>query len=157
MMQPGMQWETTAGAGRIRGNFVLLRADSLRLLLPQQDVGAAAYVEHEPRATEQPGMYEHGEGDDLRLVVALSDRMRPLARFPVDRFVLASLEADDAGLSFAWNEVQVLIDAEFERHELPTALRVPGAPIDAYMERDGEVVLCTTAERVLAYALATGS
>jgi hypothetical protein len=151
-----VQLSVPAAAGRISGNFVLLRAGSLRLLLPQQDVGAAQYVEHEVRATEQPGMYEHGEGDDLRWVVALSDAMRPLTTFPTDRFVLASLQADGAALSFAWNEVQVLIDADFERHELPMALRVPGAPIDAYVERDGELVLCTTAERVLAYAAATG-
>jgi hypothetical protein len=156
MMQLKTQRETPARPGRISGNFVMLRADSLRLLLPQQDVGAAQYVEHEVRATAQPGMYEHGEGDDRRCVIALSDRMRPLASFPADRFVLASLEADGAELSFAWNEVQVLIEAEFEKHELPLAMRAPGAPIDAYVERDGEVVLCTTAQRVLAFALATG-
>jgi hypothetical protein len=147
---------SAGGEDGMSGNFVLLRADSLRLLLPQQDVGAAEYVEHEVRATAQRGMYEHGEGDDLRWVVALSERMRPLASFPTDRFVLASLEADGTALSFAWNEVQVLIDADFEKHELPTALRAPDAPIDAYVELDGEVVLSTTAERLLAYATATG-
>jgi hypothetical protein len=154
--QLGIQSPAPVVAGRISGNFVMLRAESLRLLLPQQDVGAAQYVEHEPRAMAQPGVFEHGEGDDARWVVALSAQMRPLARFPGDRIVLASLEADGAALSFAWDEVQVLIDAEFERHELPMALRVPDAPIDAYVERDGEVVLCTTAKRVLAYAMATG-
>jgi hypothetical protein len=143
-------------AGRISGDFVMLRADSLRLLLPRQEVGAAEYVEHEVRATARPGMFEHGEGDALRWVVALSGRMRPLTRFPADRFVLASLEADGPALSFAWNEVQVLIDAEFERHELPMALRLPGAPIGSFVERDGELILCTSAERVLAYAIATG-
>jgi hypothetical protein len=135
------------------GNFVLLRADSLRLLLPQQDVGAAEYVEHELRPAGEPGVYEHGEGDDLRWVVALSSEMRPLASFPADRFVLASLRTGESALSFAWNEVQVLIDAQLERHELPMAMRVPGAPIDAYVEHDGQVVLCTDAERVVSHAI----
>jgi hypothetical protein len=138
---------------RLNGNFVLLRADSLRLLLPQADVGAAEYVEHELRPSGEPGVYEHGEGDDLRWVVALSSAMRPLSAFPADRFVLASLRTGDSALSFAWNEVQVLIDAQLERHELPAAMQTPGAPIDAYIERDGQVVLCASAESVVSYAL----
>jgi hypothetical protein len=36
------------------------------------------------------------------------------------------------------------------------ALRLPGAPIGSFVERDGELILCTSAERVLAYAIATG-
>lgn len=136
------------------GNFVLLRADSLRLLLPQQDVGAAEYVEHAPRPAGEPGLYEHGQGDDLRSVVALSREMKPLARFPADRFVLAKLHAADSALSFAWNEVRVLIAATLERRELPAVMRAPGAPIDAYVEHDGHVVLCTTAQRLVSYAIA---
>ena len=153
-MKDKAQSQSPAVPGRISGNFVLLRADSLRLLLPQQDVGSAQYMEHELRATAQPGVFEHGAGDGLRRVVALSGRMRPLPGFPGDRFVLASLRTGDSALSFAWNEVQVLIDAEFERHDLPIAMQVPDAPIVAYVEREGEVALCTSAERVLAYAAA---
>ena len=143
-------------AGRVSGNLVLLRADALRLLLPQRDVGAAEYVAHAPRATGEPGVYEHGEGAGLRRVVALSSQLRPLANFPGERFVLASLLAGDAALSFAWNEVQVLIGAEFERHALPAAMQVPGGPIEAYVERGGELLLCTSAERVMSYAAMQG-
>ncbi|MCM2252773.1 MAG: hypothetical protein NDJ19_10485 [Ramlibacter sp.] len=138
----------------LSGNFVLLRADSLRLLLPQQDVGAAQYLEHAPRPAGEPGLYEVGQGDDLRPVIALSREMKPLARFPADRFVLASLHAAGSTLSFAWNEVQVLIGATLERRELPAVMRAPGAPVDAYVEHDGHVVLCATAERVISYAMA---
>lgn len=136
------------------GNFVLLRADTLRLILPQQDVGAAQYIEHEPRAAGEPGVFEHGQGDDARRVVALSAGMRPLEVFPRDRFVLASLVAGERTLACAWNEVQVLIDAQFERQPLPAALQAPGVPIEGYAERDGELVLFTTARGVLSYATA---
>jgi hypothetical protein len=139
---------------RISGNFVLLRADSLRLLLPQQEVGAAEYIGYEPRPTEVPSLFEYGEGDGLRQVIALSGQMRALATFPDGRFVLTKLMADQGELSFAWNEVRVLIDSEFERHQLPAAMQLPGAPIEAYVERDGEVVLCTTAGQVISYAAA---
>ena len=142
------------GSGRMSGNFVVLRADSLRLLLPQQEVGAAQYVEHELRPSVEPGLFEYGQADAWRQVVALSGQMRPLPQFPADRFVLAALPAGEGALSFAWNEVKVLIDADLERHPLPALLQVPGAPIEAYVERDGELLLCTSAERVVAYATA---
>ncbi len=153
-----MKRETEALArpapARVGGNFVLLRADGLRLLLPRQDVGAAEYIEHEPRPTGAPGLFEDGEGDGLRQVVALSDQMRVLPDFPRGRFVLTKLRAGEGELFFAWNEVQVLIDAQFERHALPPVMQAPGAPIEAYVERDGEVLLCTTATRVLSHVAA---
>lgn len=133
-------------------NWVLLRADTLRLLLPQQEVGAAEYIEHDPRPTATPGLFEYGAGDGLRRIVALSGQMRSLSTFPGGRFVLTRLLAGEGELSFAWSEVRVLIDAEFEPHPLPAALRAQGAPIDAYVEHDGEVLLCSTASAVLAYA-----
>lgn len=145
---------TRLAPARVGGNFVLLRAGALRLLLPRQDVGAAEYIEHEPRPTGVPGLFEHGQGDGLRHVVALSEQMRALPNLPGSRFVLTKLMADKGELSFAWNEVQVLIDAQFERHALPPVMQAPGAPIEAYVERDGEVLLCTTAARVLSHVAA---
>src|SRR5690349_4547840 len=70
----------------LRGNFVLLRADKLRLLLPQDHVGEASYLEEPPEPTELPGVFmRSGEaGEDL--IVAMSSRMKPLQSFPPDRF-----------------------------------------------------------------------
>jgi len=150
-----MRREATAPAPvpqRRGSNFVLLRADTLRLLLPQEDVGAAEYIEHEPAPTLTPGLFEYGTGGGLRRIVALSEQMHTLPAFPRGRFVLTRLMAGENELSFAWNEVRVLIDAEIAPHPLPAAMRVPGAPIDAYVEHDGEVLLCSTATGVLAYA-----
>jgi hypothetical protein len=151
-----MKLETEAPArlvpARVGGNFVVLRADALRLLLPQQEVGAAEYIDGEPHPTGTPGLFEYGEGDGLRHVIALSGQMRALATFPQGRFVLTKLMADEGELSFAWNEVRVLIDARLEPHPLPAAMRVTGAPIDAYVEHEGELLLCSTAAQVLGYA-----
>jgi hypothetical protein len=51
----------------------------------------------------------------------------------------------------------VLIDVQFERHPLPPAMQEAGAPIDGFVERDGGLVFCTTAERVVSYATAMGN
>lgn len=135
------------------GNFVLLRAGTLRLLLPQDEVGAAEYAQGAARPAGERGLFEIGEGGQARAVVALSGRMDLLAEFPPDRFVLTRLLGDDCELSFAWDEARVLIDAQLVRHPLPAAMRTPGAPIEGYVERDGEILFCSTAQQVMAAAL----
>jgi hypothetical protein len=135
----------------IRGNFVLLYADSLRLLVPQEDVGAAEYVEHGLNATSEAGVFCHGEGENERFVVALSERMRALPEFPASRFVLTRVAARQRKLAFAWNQLHVLIDRQIEPLALPRAMRVEGAPIERYVVLGGELVLCTTAQRIVRY------
>lgn len=138
----------------LRGNFVLLRADSLRLLLPQEDVGAAEYISGMPDATGATGIFAQGEGDAARNVVALSGQMRALPVFPQGRFLLTRLGGEEHDLSFAWSEVRVLIGAEFAPRPLPSALRMRNAPIVSYVEFDGEITLCTTAASVVSHTLA---
>ena len=142
------------GATALRGNFVLLRADTLRLLLPQGEVGAAEYVEGGPGPDSGGGVFEFGAGDQALAVVALSGRMQPLAAWPQGRFVVTRLAAGDVELSFAWNEARVLIDAQLQRRPLPAAMRVAGAPIEGYVEHEGELLFCTTARHVIEAACA---
>ncbi|MEO5669144.1 MAG: hypothetical protein ABIR26_00505 [Ramlibacter sp.] len=143
---------SSAGVGR--GNFVLLRAGTLRLLLPQDQVGDAEYVEHTVRPTETPGLFAYGDEGGQRLVVALSDHMLGLSEFPRDRFVLTRLANTRYDLSFAWHEVRVLIDTTLERRQLPAPLGADAGPIEDYTMIDDEPVLCSTAEAVVSFTLA---
>ena len=145
-----------SATANLRGNFVMLRADGLRLLLPQDEVGAAEYVEGRASPTGAAGFFETGEGADARTVVALSGRLQPLAQWPQGRYVLTRLGSGAGELSFAWNEARVLIDARLERQPLPPVMRAPGAPIRGYVEHEGELVFCTTAGAVIEAALAGG-
>ena len=145
-----------AAGSALQGNFVVLRADALRLLLPQQEVGAADYVDSAPVPSGEAGVFFCGEADARRSVVALSDRMQPLAEFPAGRFLVTSLRTPELELSFAWDEVRVLIGVRLEQHPLPPAMRLPGTPIHGYVEHAGELLLCSTAEQVLACAAGGG-
>lgn len=137
-----------------RGNFVVLRAGTLRLLLPHEDVGAAEHLGEAPAGPAQAGIFELEVLGERRAVVALSEQLRPLERFPGGRFVLARLHGGEA--SFAWDEVRVLIDAAVDPRPLPPAMRSAGGPIDGYVQLGGELLLCATAPRVLAYAAGAG-
>lgn len=122
----------------LEGHYVLLRADSLRMLLPQASVGAAEYRD----AASCAG----------RTVVAPSGRLRPLDEVPAGRFVLTQLAASGEGSAwFAWDEVHVLIAVKLRARPLPPALRATGMPFTAYVEIDGEVVLCADPVALGAY------
>lgn len=139
---------------RGRGNFVVLRAGALRLLLPHEDVGAAEHLGEPPPGAAQAGVFELEVLGERRAVVALSEQLRPLECFPSGRFVLARLHGGEA--SFAWDEVRVLIDTAVDARPLPPAMRTAGGPIDGYVQLGGELLLCATAPRVLAYAAGAG-
>lgn len=138
---------------QVRGDFVLLRAGSLRLLLPQHDVHATEYMEQAPDPIGIPGIFSLGEADgEAHLVAALSETMRMLSEIPTDRFLLTRFDGERRHFSLAWSEVRVLIDTALELRPLPAIMQGKAGLIDAYVELDGELAFCTTAHRVLAEA-----
>lgn len=135
---------------KMRGDFVLLRADSLRLLMPQRDVTSTEYIDRMPGATAEPGIFVLGDDPGAaQVVLALSERMDKLDSFPPDRILLTRFTGPTRTTALAWTEVRVLIDAELEFHALPAILRGGGGLIDAYVEIDKELAFCTTVQRML--------
>lgn len=134
---------------KMRGDFVLLRADSLRLLIPQRDVSSTEYIDQPPVATDTPGVFVLGKApEETQTVRALSAQMDALDRFPPDRFLLTRFTGTDQGVALAWTEVRVLIDTELEFHAMPAVMQGRGELIDAYVEIDQELAFCTTAQRI---------
>lgn len=116
-----------------RGNFVVLRAGALHLVLPQEDVGAA----------------EHGEAGQAGEVVAPSELLQALGSLPADRFVLTRLAGGTK--QYAWSELKVIPDAQLQVHPLPEVLRMKNGPIDGFVEFQGTIAFRTDARRVVAY------
>lgn len=143
----------TASPATLRGNYVLLRADTLRLLLPQHEVGAADYLEGTLEDAEMTGLLQYADHQEQRRFAALSARMTLLPACPADRFVVTSLGAAD-DLGWCWDEVKILIDVELHPQLLPTVLIAPNTPVDRFVEHDGEIAFLCSAQRVLTYALA---
>lgn len=135
---------------KMRGDFVLLRADSLRLLIPQRDVSSTEYIDETPVATAEPGVFVLGEKPGgAQTVLALSAQMDLLHRFPSDRFLLTRFTGSRQGTALAWTEIRVLIDTELEFHAMPAVMQGKVELIDAYVEIDSELAFCTTAQRML--------
>ena len=147
--------QTTAPATReLRGNFVLLRADALRLLLPQHDVGAASHLGSAPRPTDFPGFFEQGDAASAQPVVALSSDMLPLAQFPADRFFVTAIATPLGEMGFGWSEVSVLLDARLQAQPLPAALFGAQSALREFVEIDGRVVFCCDSTHMTDHAFA---
>lgn len=147
----------------LRGNYVLLRADSLRLLLPQHEVGTAEHLADALGVSEVTGLHPYPCDADApasvagRRFAALSMHMKLLPANPGDRFVVTPLGAGNDDLGWCWNEVRVLIDVELHPQPVPAVLVGPHAPVDRFVEYEGEIAYLSSAARLLAYALAPGN
>ncbi len=133
----------------VRGNYVLLAADTLQLLLPQHDVGAAEYLSGTPGPSHQLGVFRGAAG---RRYAALSAEMRLLAQYPAGRFLATPIGRQDDVL-WCWNELRVMIDVELEIRALPPVLCAPDTPVRQYAEIDGKLAYLCTEEHLRILAL----
>ena len=139
----------------LRGNFVMLRADTLRVLLPQSEVGAAEYLEERPQPTGEPGLLRLPDDTCNRKFAALSGRMTLLAACPDGRFVAATLGGREEP-AWCWDELKVLIDTELHPKPLPAVLVTPLTPVESYVEYEGSLAYLCSAGRLAGFALQSG-
>ncbi len=140
------------GTPTMRGNFVLLKAGHLQLLLPQDDVGAAEFLDGTVQPSLERCFFEvtTGGAAQERLLVALSERMTLLEEPPRERFLLTAFPARP-GILMCWDEVQVLLDKEIAPCALPPAVMAPGAPVSEYVEFGDDIAFLCDADRLLAH------
>ena len=120
---------TTQAVRTVRGNYVLLRADALRLLLPQTDIQSTNYMQTRPEPIEcERGLLHMPGSDDGAVYVALSSDMRLLGTCPSDRFVSTRLQGD-VDVQWCWSEVRVLMDAQLSCETVPPVLLAPHTPV----------------------------
>ena len=136
----------------ISGNHVMLRSGPLRLLLPQAAVRAAEYRHGMPVPTGRFGVFELQGERATRLVIAPSSGLRPLAAYPIERFVITQLQGCEDDVPWlAWDEVRVLIDKQFERWPLPAAVAMPGLPVEGYVELGPDLAFTAQASALAAH------
>ncbi len=136
----------------LRGDYVLLTADTLHLLLPRHEVGAAEYLESRLEAGEEPGLLR-SQGGGTRVFAALSAEMTLLPHCPPERFLVATLGEQGDDLGWCWNELKILIDVELQPQPLPPVLLAPETPVSQYAEVDGKLAYLCSADRVRSFAL----
>ncbi len=136
-----------------RGNYVLLIADTLHLLLPQHEVGAAEFLEGVLEASNEPGLLQLAGDDSQRRYAALSKQMTLLPHCPPERFLVTPLGDGNDDLGWCWDELHILIDVDLQPHPLPKVLIAPDTPVDQCVEFDGKLAYLCNAQQVKSFAL----
>jgi len=135
-----------------RGNFVLLRADALWLLLPQHEVGAIQYLDAPPEATgAESGLHRQQLADGPRQLAALSSHMTLLHAFPTDRVLVTALVGTP--IAWCWSEIKVLIDTSVQALSIPHVLHAPGIPVREFVEHDAGIAFVCDAQALCAFAV----
>jgi hypothetical protein len=136
----------------LKGHYVMVRAGTLRLLLPQASVGAAEYGRRNYVPTPHRGVFAIEVDGTPEPAMAASEFLTPLADMPRERFVLTRFgEVQKDPCWLAWDEVRVFIEPQFALRSLPVALRSPGMPVTSYVEYAGDIMLCANGSAVLSY------
>lgn len=152
--EQGNEVMTTAQQAVVaRGNYVLLTADTLLLLLPQDEVGTAEYLDGELEAGEEPGLLKLKGTDNPRRFAALSAHMTLLPDRQPGRFLVATLGDGTDDLGWCWNELKILLDVKLAIHPLPAVLLTPTTPVDRYVEIEGKLAYLCSARQVKSFAL----
>jgi hypothetical protein len=142
--------QRTTSSTRSSNEYVLVCADAVHLILPQQDLGESIYLECDPALTAEPGVFSMATGEGKSIpVIALSENLAPLEVFPSSRFVLTRLIGPQT-LFFAWSEVRVLGRIAINSMPLPPILCPSEAPLETYTVLDkGQLAFCTSAAQLL--------
>lgn len=139
----------------LRGNYVLLTADTLRLLLPQHEVIAAEYLRGTLVPGEAPGLLKlQGAASDRRFG-ALSSQMQLLRHCPPDRFLVTTIGEGNSSFGWCWNDMKVLIDVELEARPLPAVLLAADTPVDQYVELGGKLAYPCSAQKLYSFVQTT--
>ena len=125
---------------------VFLRADNLRLLIPQTEVAAIGHLDARPEPSGLPGLLAVPGRDDACYLV-LSGDFGLLDSCPDNRFVTTRMYTDDGMETFwCWEEARVLLDFAPEIHPIPDVLLTAKSPLREYALMDEQLVFLCHAE-----------
>ena len=135
---------------------MLLRADNLRLLVPQTDIDTTEHLGSRPIPSGMPGVLAVPGKDDACFIV-LSDTFQLLESCPEDRYITTKFVTDDGMESYwCWTEVRVLMDYAPQPHEVPEVLLYAGSPLHQYVVMDEQPVFLCSAQILQDLVLRTG-
>lgn len=153
-LSPSASVSAVSSKKRLSGNFVLVRADDLRLLLPQQEVVSTDYLQGKPELMDaQTNLLHVPDSADGAVYVAMDENMRLLKTSPDDRFVTTSLQGIE--LRWCWTEVRVILGETIESWSLPPVLLSPYTPVREIAAVGSEWVYVCSAEILQQYVLAS--
>lgn len=140
-------------------DFVLLRADNVRLLVPQYQLGHTEYLTEKLsicEGTDGMGLFCVMDNINGYIYMAISEQLRILTTPPIDRAVVTPIQASDGGqIRWCWNEVHSVKRQSIHLQPLLPCMITPHTPVTHFAElEDGHLAFLGDANSLLQYALA---
>lgn len=140
---------------RLQGDYVLLRADSLRLLVPQSNLTNIIHLQDRLTVAEQcikdPKQLLIQQSDQEQQLLALSEDLTLLSAVPKNRFVMTQ-HTQTATIHWCWTEVQLFNHLDMKCEQLPPIVRTDITPIDAIVTlADGKQAFVCQFDNLLNY------
>ena len=127
------------------GQYVFLRADGLRLIVPQGEIGDIEHLDSVPQPGGAPGLLSV-PGQDEVCFLALSEGGTLLDACPEDRFVSTRITSPEGvETQWCWTEARVLLDFAPEFHDIPAILLNAASPIRQYVLMEEQPVYVCSA------------
>jgi hypothetical protein len=136
----------------LRGNYVLLTADTLSLLLPQHEVGNADYLDGELEAADEHGLFKVHNSVYNRRYAALSAQMTLLPNFPPERFLATTIGDHNMDIFWCWNELRIMIGVDLQLKSIPKVLLSPRTPVNQYVEFEDKLAYLCSAKQLCEFA-----
>lgn len=152
------------GGNSLRGDFVFLRADGLRLLMPLHDIVQMSYFEDAEAAqafhhlsqgtTFEIVTQQHEEQQDGLGNVAVSQDLKLLPSLPDDRYILTQMAG--AYVRFAWAEMAILTDQTLPAEPIPAQFLQDSCPLTALVSFAEQPAFFCRADAFIAYVFPGG-
>lgn len=150
---------------RLQGDYVLLRSDSLRLLISRLSLSSIAHLQDHSSfsghcITEPQHLLQRPADEDriqsmteAHTFVALSDDLTLLQSVPQNRFVM-TLHPQTAGIQWCWNEVQLFNNLDTTCAYLPSMIQTAITPMHAMLTlADGNQAFVCEFDKLLHYLM----
>lgn len=140
------------------GNFVLLRADNIRLLFPESQIGVPEYLQDNLSVVDGAdgmGLFCVNNEKNGHVYMALSDQIQILKEPPVNRSVVTPIRSAEGGeVRWCWSEVKNISQHSVYLQTLAPAMLVSDTLVSHFAEVDGNLAFLCDAGQLLHHALA---
>ncbi len=149
---------------RLRGDYVLLRTDSLYLLAPQKNMASIKHLKDKDTAnlhclSDSAQLLSAINDNDNQQPVfaALSDKLALTNSIPRNRYVVTT-HKKTADIRWCWSEVQLLSNVDMPLTPMPALLCLALTPISAIVTlANGEQAFVCNFEHLLDYLTQSAS
>lgn len=143
---------TSKQSDNLQGDYIFVRADSLCLLFPLNEVDSTSYFGAEHSLPNNTPTHNISPDDEKKVThLAISATMELLPKITSKRFILTRFKNTD--FHWCWDEMIVLTDISRPTYPIPVNFLQPHAPTKSIVMIDKKPVFVCSSASFISYVL----